>query len=60
MTGKSNSFKKDKDENEEEEWPANFTPIYYLRMNQLRAKDKRKKSQERDQKDFNFDWNKEC
>jgi hypothetical protein len=37
MTGKSNSFKKDKDENEEEEWPANFTPIYYLRMKQLNA-----------------------
>ena len=42
MTGKGDMFKKDKDENEEEEWPAIFGPIYDLRMQQLSAKDKRK------------------
>lgn len=44
MTGKSNSFKKDKDENEDEEWPAIFRPIYDLRMKQLTAKDIRDKA----------------
>jgi hypothetical protein len=55
MTGKGEIFKKDKDENEEEEWPAIFGPIYDLRMQQLAAKVDRKKRQENEQKEFNWD-----
>lgn len=37
MTGK-NSIKKDKDDNEEDEWPPIIGPIYELRMAQLAAR----------------------
>ena len=55
MTGKAVAFKKDKDENEEEEWPAIFEDIYYKRMQQLEAHHDRKKRQELETKEFSLD-----
>jgi len=48
------AFEKEKDDNEEEEWPPIFGPIYDLRMKQLRAKIERDKFKT-NQNDFNLD-----
>ena len=55
MRGKAVGFTKDKDENEEEEWPAIFEDIYYKRMQQLEAHHDRKKRQELETKEFSLD-----
>ena len=54
MTGK-NSIIKDKDDNEEDEWPPIIGPIYDLHMQQQEAKMNRFLEYKAEQNQFNLD-----
>lgn len=56
VTGKSDIYRKDRDDNEEEEeMPAIFEPIFSLRQRQQSAKKKRKMRKDMEQKEYSLD-----
>ena len=56
VTGKSDIYKRDRDDNEEEEeMPAIFEPIFSLRQRQQSAKKRRKMRKDMEQKEFSLD-----